>query len=144
MEISYCEPKQGPLLGEDDETEIVDYFMNSLISSKLPEDDVIETTKEDSYVFKSNGLCVTAGIGEHLNGVFGEEMKHRMDALKNKTKIRALTEEDVHYCEQDHGTIFGEDDVEERLAESLMNYWASSDQQKDVLIRESVANLFVP
>ena len=68
----------------------------------------------------------------------GEELNHRMDALKNKTIIRVLTEEDVHYCEPKHGTIFGEDGVEERLDESLMNSWESSYQQKDVLIIESI------
>ena len=78
MEVSYCRPEQGPLLGEDDETVIVDDFLNSMISSKLPKDDMVETTDEDSYVFKSNCLCMDAGIEEHLDDVFmqvGEEMK---------------------------------------------------------------------
>ena len=51
---------------------------------------------------------MTAGNEEHLGNVFmqdDEEMKHRMDAVKNMTKIRALTEGDVHYCELEHGTI---------------------------------------
>ena len=99
IEVSYCEPGQVPLLGEDDETdeEIIDDFLNSLISSKPHEDETDEASDEES-----NDLSVTAGIGEHLNGVFmqvGEEMKHRIDALKNKAKIRPLTEEDVPYCE---------------------------------------------
>ena len=78
MEISYCEPKQGPLLGEDDETTIVDGFLNSLISSKLPEDDMVETKDEEYCGFKSNGLCITTDIEEHLDDVFmqvGKEMK---------------------------------------------------------------------
>ena len=102
MEISYYEPEKGTFLGEHDETDIVYDFMNSLISSEILEEDLVETTYEESYVFKSNYLCFTTCIGEHLNGVFmqvGEEMKHMMDALKNKTRIRALIEEDVHYCE---------------------------------------------
>ena len=85
-------------------------------------------------------MCDT-GFREQLNGVLiqvGEDMKHRMDALKNKTKIKELTEEDVNYCEPEHTTIFGEDGVEERLDESLMNSWESSYQQKDVLIIESI------
>ena len=65
-----------------------------------------------------------------------------MDALenKNKTRIRTLTEEDVHHCEPEHGTIFGEDGVEERLAESLMNSWESSYQQENMLIRKSMGD----
>ena len=58
------------MLGEDDEPDIVDDFMNTLISSELPKEDLVETTYEESYVFKSNDLCVTSGIWEHLNGLF--------------------------------------------------------------------------
>ena len=67
-------------------------------------------------------------------------LNHRMDALKNKTRTRALTEEDVNYCELEHGTIFEDDGVEERLVESLMNFWKSSYQQNDVLIRQSMGD----
>ena len=65
-----------------------------------------------------------------------------MDYLekKKKTRIRTLIEEDVHYCEPEHGTIFGEDGVEEGLAESLMNSWESLDQQKNMLIRKSMGD----
>ena len=57
----------------------------------------------ESHVFKSNGLCMIAGIEEHLDDMFmqvDKEMKHRMDALEKKNKIRIgpLTEEYVHYC----------------------------------------------
>ena len=84
---------------------------------------------------------MTAGIEEHLDDVFmqvDKEMKHRMDALEKKRKIRIgpLTDEYVHYCELEHGIILGKDGVEEGLAESLVNSWESSDQQKNVLIRE--------
>ena len=63
-----------------------------------------------------------------------------MDALekKNNTRISPLKEKDVHYCEPEHGTIFGEHGVEERLAKNLMNSWESEDQQNDVPIRESM------
>ena len=49
---------------------------------------------------------------------------------EKKTRIRPLTEKNVHYCEAEHGTIFGEYGVEERLDGSLMNSWESSDQKK--------------
>ena len=51
-----------------------------------------------------------------------------------------MTDEYVHYCEPKHGTMFGEDGVEERLVESLMNFWKSSYQQNDVLIRQSMGD----
>ena len=36
MEVSYCEPEQGPLLGEDDEAEkerLIESLMNSIKST---------------------------------------------------------------------------------------------------------------
>ena len=35
----------------------------------------------ESHVFKSNGLCMTVGIEEHLDDVFMQVVKHRMDAF---------------------------------------------------------------
>ena len=46
MEVSYCEPEEGPLLGEDDETKIEDDFLNTMISSELSEEYPVETTDE--------------------------------------------------------------------------------------------------
>ena len=44
-----------------------------------------------------------------------------MDAMKNKTRTRALEEEYVHYYEPEYGTIFENDGVEERLVECLID-----------------------
>ena len=46
-----------------------------------------------------------------------------MDALKEKRKIRIgpLTEEYVHYCEEEHKIILEKDGAGEGLAESLVN-----------------------
>ena len=86
---------------------------------------------------------MTAGIEEHLDDVFmqfDKEMKHRMDALEKKRKIRIgpLTEEYVHYCEPEHGTIFEDDGVEERLDKSIKDSQKNSDQQNGVLIKELI------
>ena len=72
----------------------------------------------ESHVFKSNGLCMTVGIEEHLDDVFmqvDKEMKNRMEALEKKRQIKIgpLTEEYVHYCEPEHGIILGKNGVEE-------------------------------
>ena len=85
---------------------------------------------------------MTTGIEEHLNHVSMQVVKHRMDALgkKDKRRIGPLTEEYVHYCEAEHKVILEEDGAEEGLAESLMNFWESSNQQKNVLIRESMGD----
>ena len=84
MEVSYCEPEHGPLLGEDDEMKIEDDFLNTLISSELPEEDLVDTTNEESDVLKSNYFCAIAHNEEHLDDVFmqvDKEMKHRMNTL---------------------------------------------------------------
>ena len=72
IEVSYCEPEQGPLLGEDDEIdkEIMDDFLNSLISSEPHEDNMDETPYEKYYVFESNALCMIVGIEQYLSDVF--------------------------------------------------------------------------
>ena len=51
----------------------------------------ISTGTSESHVFKSNGLCMNAGIEEHLDDVFmrdDKEMMHMMDALGKKGKRR--------------------------------------------------------
>ena len=86
---------------------------------------------------------MTASIEEHLKYVSMQVVKHRMDALRKKGKIKIgpLTKECVHYCEREHGIILGKNGVEEGLAESLMNFWESSDQQKNMLIRNSMGDV---
>ena len=106
----------------------------------------ISTGNLESHFFKSNGLCMTASIEEHLDDVFmhaDKEMKHRMDALgkKGKRKIIPLTKEYVHCCEAKHKIILEEDGAYEGLTESLMNFWESSNQQENMLIRNSMGDV---
>ena len=56
-------------------------------------------------------------------------MKHQMDVVekKNKIRIEPLTKEDVHYCEE-HKIILEKDGAREGLAESLVKSWESSYQ----------------
>ena len=55
MEVSYCEPEQGPLLGEDDEAEKerpIESLINSIKSTdKLMEMTVRPNETKRSYVF---------------------------------------------------------------------------------------------
>ena len=62
MEVSCCETEQIPLLEDDDETKIEDYFLNTLICLELPDEDLVKTTDEESNVFRTDELCVFAGI----------------------------------------------------------------------------------
>ena len=101
----------------------------------MPEEISIGTS--ESHIFETNYWCMTAGIEAHLDDVFMQVVKHRMDALRRKGKIRIgpLTEEYVHCCEAEHKIILEKDGAEEGLAESLMNSWESSDQQNNMLIK---------
>ena len=53
IEVSYCEPEQGPFLKEDDEIdeEIIDDFLNSHISSEPHEHNMDKTPYEKYCVF---------------------------------------------------------------------------------------------
>ena len=59
MQVLVCEPKHGPFLGEDEdnEAEVINNFLNSLISSEPHEYNVDETPDEKYYVLESNSLC---------------------------------------------------------------------------------------
>ena len=62
----------------------------------MPEE--ISTGTSESHVFEADDWCMTVGIEEHLKYVSMQVVKHSMDALrkKGKIKIRLLTEEYVH------------------------------------------------
>ena len=67
MEVSYCELKQGPLLGEDDEVEkerLIESLMNSVRHTNPLMDKIIVRQNETkrSYVFETNDLFVIAGF----------------------------------------------------------------------------------
>ena len=85
---------------------------------------------------------MTPGIEEYIEDVSMQVVKHRMNSLgkKNKSKIGPLTEEYVQCCEVEHKVILEKDGAEEGLAESLMNFWESSDQQENMLIRKSIGD----
>ena len=67
MEVSYCEPKQGPFLGVDDEAEnerLIESLMDSIKSTyQLVEDMTVSSNEtKRSYVFESDDLFVIIGF----------------------------------------------------------------------------------
>ena len=67
MEASYCEPEQGPLLGEDDEAEKerpIESLVDSLKSTNLLMKEMTVRLNETkrSYVFETGDLFVIAGF----------------------------------------------------------------------------------
>ena len=61
----------------------------------------ISAGTSESHIFESDYWCMTAGTEEYLKDVSMQVVKHRMDALgkKEKIKIGPWTEEHVHCCE---------------------------------------------
>ena len=67
MEVSYCEPEQGPLLGEDDEVEKerpIESLINSIKNiDKFMEDMTMRPNEtKRSYVFEIDDLFVITGF----------------------------------------------------------------------------------
>ena len=67
MEVSYCEPEKGPLLGDDDEAEKerpIESLINSVKSTnKIMEEMTVRPYEtKRSYVFETDDLFVIAGF----------------------------------------------------------------------------------
>ena len=56
----------------------------------------ISTRTSESHVFETDYWCMTTGIEEHLKYVSMQVVKHRMDALGKKGKIRIVLEFECH------------------------------------------------
>ena len=94
MEVSYCEPEQGPLLGEDDEAK-KKRPIESLINSVKNTDKIMEemtmrlNETKRSYVFQTDDLFVIAGFvandGQSFETILKfDEVKYDEDSLSNK------------------------------------------------------------
>ena len=86
MEVSYCEPKHGPFLGEDDEAEKerpIESLMNSIKSTdQLMEEMTVRMNEtKKSYVFGTDDLfvmtCFVADDGQSFETVLKfDEVKY--------------------------------------------------------------------
>ena len=100
MEVSYCEPEQGPFLGEDDEAEKerpIESLINFVKSTdKLMEEmNVTLNETKRSYVFETDDLFVIAGFvandGQSFETVLKfDEVKYDEDSLSNEERSEVL------------------------------------------------------
>ena len=121
MEISYCEPERGPLLGEDDEAEKerpIESLMNPVkITNVLMEDVVVKLNETKiSYVFETNDLFVIAGFiandGKSFETVLKfDEVKYDEDSLSNEERSEVLQQKELIDELLDGGTQSIEDDM---------------------------------
>jgi hypothetical protein len=80
--VHFCEPEKGVMFGEEDEVQSID-LMKSLEISFQHKEKMLEASKEteESHVFKTNDLCMFAGLTGHgdrkpLEVVLKEELPH--------------------------------------------------------------------
>ena len=95
MEVSYCEPEQGPLLGEDDEAEkerpiesVMDFVKSTTLLTE--EMTVILNETKRSYVFETNDLFVISGFVADDRQSFEtilkfDEVKYDEESISNES-----------------------------------------------------------
>ena len=117
MEVSYCEPEQGPLLGEYDEVEkerLNESLMDSVKSTYqlMEEMDVRPNETKRSYVFQIDDLFVIADDRQSFETVLKfNEVKYDEDSLSNEERSEVLQQKEIIDEFLDGGTQSIEDDL---------------------------------
>ena len=105
MEVSYCEPEQGPLLGEDDEVE-KERPVESLMNFVKNTDQLIEemtarpNETKRSYVFETDDLFVIVGFvaddGQFFETILKfDEVIYDEESLANEERYEVLQQKEL-------------------------------------------------
>ena len=121
MEVSYCKPEQGPLLGEDDEAEKerpIENLMNSIrTTNQLMEEMTMRSNEtKRSYVFQTDDLLVIAGFVADDTWSFEtvlklDEVKYDEESLSNEERFELLQKKELIDELLDGGTQSIEEDL---------------------------------
>ena len=105
MEVTCCEPEQGPLLGEDDEAEKerpIESLINSVKNTdKLMEEMTVRPNEtKRSYVFETGDLFVIVGFvannGQYFETVLNfDEFKYDGDSLSKEERSEVLRQKEL-------------------------------------------------
>ena len=105
MEVSYCEPEQGPLLGEDDEAEkerLIENIMNSIKSTNqlIEEMTVRPIETKRSSVFQTDDLFVITGFIADDRQSFKivlkfDEVKYNEEIISNEKRYELLQQNEL-------------------------------------------------
>ena len=100
MEVSCCEPEQGPLLGENNEAEkerLTESLMNSIKSiDKLMEEMTVRLYETKRYyVFETNDLFVFAGFVANDGQDFETVLKFDEESLSNEERSEVLQQKEL-------------------------------------------------
>ena len=127
MEVSYCEPKKGPLLGEDDEAEkerLIESLINSVKSTdKLMEDMTMRPNETKSpYVFETDNLFVIAGFVANDGQGFEAILKFDKESLSNEERSEILHQKELIDELLDGGTQSIEYDLEMKVEKEMCKF----------------------
>ena len=116
MEVSYCEPEQGPLLGDDDEVEkerLIESLMDSVKSTNQLMEEIIVRPNEikRSYVFYTDDLFVITGFVADDRQSFKTVLNFDEESLSNEERQEVLQQKELIDEFLDGGTQSIEDDL---------------------------------
>ena len=116
MEVSYCDPEQGPLRGEDDEAgkeRPIESLINSVKNTdKLMEEMTMRSNEtKRSYVFETNDLLVITSFVVDDRQSFETVLKFDEESLSNEERFEVLQQKELIDELLDGGTQSVEDDL---------------------------------
>ena len=143
MEVSYCEPEQGPLLGDDDEAEeerLIESLMDSVKSTTQLMDEMIVRSNETkrSYVFETDDLFVITGFVADYRQSFETVMKFHEESLSNEERSEILQQKELIDEFINGGTQPIEDDLEMKAEKEMCKYISIGKNQNCILMGEKV------
>ena len=148
MEVSYCEPEHGPLLGEDDEGEkerpiesLINYVKN--IDKIMEEMTMKSNETKRSYVFQTDDLFVIAGFvannGQSFETVLKfDEVIYDEEILSNEE--RSIVIQQMLLTDQflNEGTQSIEDDIKMKEEKEMYKEISTKQNQNCILVKERV------
>ena len=116
MEVSYCEPKQGPLLGDVDEAEnerLIESIMDSVKSTdQLMEEMTVRSNETKRYyVFETDDLFFITGFVVDDRQSFETVLKFDEEILSNEERCKVLQQNELINKLLGEGTRSIEDDM---------------------------------
>ena len=124
IEISYCEPEQGPLLGEDDEAKTerpIESLMNYVNNTDLLMEEMTVSSNETKryYVFEIDDLFVTTGFVADDRQSFETVLKFDKESLSNEERSEILQQKEIVDEFLDGGTQSIEDDMNMKVENEM-------------------------
>ena len=148
MEVSYCEPEQGPLLGEDYEAKKerpIESLMNSVKNTDLLLEEMTVRLNETkvSYVFETDDLFVITGFvaddGQSFETVLKfDEVIYDEESLSNEETSEVLQQKELIDEFLDGGKQSIKDDLKMKTEKEMCKEIFIGKNQNCILMKEKV------